>query len=556
MNGYTLRIIDPIQHELTIRVPDLVWEAVREDGYRFVRRFVTSLVFAGSDYEQIYSLWQADACRSITVEILRYGTAVDVVKFRLDSDTWNGHSAILSPAQPSEYASVLDNWEESFNVLQVSPKVKVGPITADGYLSDGVTCSGPGPGPEDSCLPDAIGWTLTLHIVNEEENSSGTITSQDFEATYQREELISAVNPGGDWVNVSGNLWARPLTVTGSETTTDFEFSDPGTGITERRYRTIYYAFGFTGQTSLPIIDNGVLLNAIIERFGTRYGFGVRSEILRINDVEVPIPEPYRVRDDYAHIVCFQKTDVTKHDARNNAFRAQMTLKELLELLLTWQFIWWMDDGTLRIEHISYFTDTVGRDARTPRNEGLDGWDYDDVGDVKSYEYKWQDASDIQFDGLPVVYDCGGTKNEELVAGRFTTNYVDMIDDPDGYEKDGFALVATRPYAGDQNYDYEALYGTGLNGELVINYPLTWVALSDRFYRHGALSPTGTINDLSINFATVVPRRVLPPLNLVEPDFWGYNPEQKVQTWLGSATVDKATYSARAQTLTIESKVE
>lgn len=288
---------------------------------------------------------------------------------------------------------------------------------------------------------------------------------------------------------------------------------------------------------------------------GLIYGFTVRSEMLGINNVEIPALTPYDHKTDYFGLVVFQKTDITKHDAANNAFRGEITLKEILEFLESKKMPWWMDGSVLRIEHVSYASQVNGVNTQIDRNRGLESYEYDQDTDLLEIKYVWHDANGKVFDGSPVTYNCNGSKSEEVKAGRFSTNIVSMVNNPDSFDKDGFAIIATK-VSSSPNYDREVLFGAAEGSDYVMNYPMSFTAIADRFYRHNAISNTGTINGDDVTFETVIPRRNLNPLSLPMADYFGYNAEHRVSTWLGWATVVSTTYSARAQAITIETSIQ
>jgi len=548
MNGYSARIVLPVIRNIAPVVEDWVWEVVRDGRYRRGTSFISDMTFRGLDYGFITTLRALDPCATITVEIQRYGVAVDTVLMLPASGEYTTHSVTLSPISIDPFATVKSNWETKFNILSLPNMVTVEATAPVGVLSSEVTCTGGGLGPDDACLPDALGWTLTEWVQTRDEDLNTNIVTESHRSTYQREEFNGVAAPGPDWLSAGGTLYVRPLTIIGTREYGDVDV-DLGAATSTSTFTIEYLALGFTAG-NIATADNGIRLSDILDQMTTDIGLTVRSEVLSINALGTVVTGgPYDHLPDYANLIVFQKTDITKVDAVQNATRAETTLKEVLQLLESWNLQWFMDGTVLRIEHPAFFTQSVGIDFDIRRNFGLDGFSYDDAADIKFLAYAWHDVTDDAFDGTPIEYTCGGTKTEDLPAGRFTTNVTFMLSQPDKINKDGLAIVATNPLtATTATY----IVGQGLGGVNYLNSPLSWPVIAERFFLHDSPAPFGNINSNPVTFDTVRPLRKSEELNMPIEDFFTYNADQLVGTPIGDAEVDKATYSGRAQTLTVE----
>lgn len=548
INGYSAQIVLPVIRDITPVLEDWIWEVTRDGRYRRSVAFTSDMTFIDEDFAFITVLGGLDPCATITVEISRYGIVVDTIDLKPASGDHTSHSVTLSPIAIDPLAVVKSNWETKFNMLSLPNKITVSPAPPIGVLSAEVICNGGGAGPTNSCLPNALGWTLTeWTITRDEDLTTGAITESN-RSRYRREEFTGPTSPGPDWLNAGGNLWVRPLTIIGTRTFGSSDV-DLGANTSTTEFTTQYLALGFTAG-DIATADNGIALYDLLDNLTLDIGLTVRSEVLSINPTGTTATAgPYAHLADYANIILFQKTDITKVDATQNATKADITLKETLELLESWNLHWFMDGTVLRIEHPAFFAQVQGLNFDVRRNFHLDSYTYDDASDIKFLDYEWQDETDEAFDGSPIEYTCTGSKTEDVPAGRFTSNVTYMLTNPDEIDKSGFVPVATTMTSATTA---EYIVDQGLNSINYLNSPLSWPVIAERFYQHDAPAPTGIINGNPVVFASTRPLRKCESLNLPIGDFFAYVPEELVLTPIGWAEVDSATYSGRAQTITVE----
>lgn len=168
------------------------------------------------------------------------------------------------------------------------------------------------------------------------------------------------------------------------------------------------------------------------------------------------------------------KTNVTKGAYDQEARKGVVTLESLLNMLRdTFQCYWHIEDGKLKIEHISYYQNggsydgkkNVGADTTkmlNPRNGktwafATSKWSYDKPEMPERYVLAWQDETTENFAGeaemLSRYVERGQT--EEKTMSDFSADIDYMLANPDSVGEDGFAAIAVsgfKPVA--YNYSY------------------------------------------------------------------------------------------------------
>ena len=186
-----------------------------------------------------------------------------------------------------------------------------------------------------------------------------------------------------------------------------------------------------------------------------------------------------------------QKTNILKGEYSQPAMKAPTTLQEILSMLRNaLGCYWFIENGKLRIEHISWFKNggsysndirTVGYDLtqiRDVRNGQL--WEYGqreytyDKQDLSErYEYSWMDETTQGFDGYPIEIRSANVEDgkvEEVNIGGFTTDIDYMLLNPGDISNDGFALMCVTNVNAlardDSDNYYPGFYGsTGTRGQ-------------------------------------------------------------------------------------------
>lgn len=260
------------------------------------------------------------------------------------------------------------------------------------------------------------------------------------------------------------------------------------------------------------------------------------------------------------HLTVLQKSDAIDPAATNPATIGEMTMKELLLLLnVAFQAFWDIDDdGVLRIEHYTYWTEPIGLDLGTvpdavqplafaPKRETT----------PKQERAVWMEAQGRDFIGADILYsgpcvsDEAGVK--EYTAGRITTDIAFVDNDPDAISKDGFVVLATAF----DGADYLTILGTGaISGNVITNAPMSWANLQAAFWLDNRYLPTGKMNNELSDFGirtTILQSQVRVPCQ----NFRLWDPRKRVagaladRLGLDAGVVEKAEWNPARELLTL-----
>jgi GH35 family endo-1,4-beta-xylanase len=158
-----------------------------------------------------------------------------------------------------------------------------------------------------------------------------------------------------------------------------------------------------------------------------------------------------------------QKTNILNGAYTQPAQKAPATLGQFLNMLRdTYRCYWHIENGKLRIEHVSWYEnggsysggDVIGIDLTTLMNVrngkswafSSSAYEFDKVDMPERYQFNWMDDVTLAFDGMPIEvkskYVTPG-KIEEISIANFTSDIDMMLLNPSEMSKDGFAIFAT-----------------------------------------------------------------------------------------------------------------
>jgi len=195
------------------------------------------------------------------------------------------------------------------------------------------------------------------------------------------------------------------------------------------------------------------------------------------------------------------------------AQKAPATLGQVLNMLRdTYRCYWHLENGKLRIEHVSWYEnggsysggDVVGIDLTTMINIrngkswafNSSAYSWDKVDMPERYQFGWMDDVTLAFEGLPIQvvskYVTPG-KIEEINVSMFTSDVDMMLLNPDDMSKDGFALFASVNTNALVEPDTGFSGSSGNNGITTPKYALKSEVLGmDAVARFNAYSELGT----------------------------------------------------------------
>jgi hypothetical protein len=518
-------------------------------------KLATKLKFRKADYTYFRDIYDAGECNEVTLLIENFCGG--------DWVTW--HEGII-PIYTGDYNAsrcevtfevkpndvyecankafgVRDNW------LDLAPRVSIktflGTVETITCTDETVTPPGSlniiwyakhcwGTGYTQSTDPDAaLAWRPIAH-------NQGFIGST-FEAntTWAREKITSVGAPFGDgWINISGTTWVRPINI-------GFITKSEGANSSITWEAQITNAAPVSGARRLETI-----LEEVVSESGCDFDILV-SNFFNINpDATNPTNDAYTfAAANFLDVYFFQKSDIVRASASNDASRFTFSMKEFLEEIKIWNIFHSITNvagvKTLRIEHWTYWDGANGIDLTT-----LDGGKYivgkDDFktdAEVPNFEsFAYQESYRPKFLTKRITYPpaCATTQGDERTARQLNTDFGGLIENPDaGLE--GFFLMATHDVGGGQY-----LMNT-LGGEA--NGAFAWENILPALWADGRFHPDATANVPGYVVNSVRKTREQVPITIQFCCDDTFEPSELVNTQLGWGEVKSAEEDTEHATL-------
>ena len=364
------------------------------------------------------------------------------------------------------------------------------------------------------------------------------------QTTWARETIDSASPPDGDgWINVSGTTWVRPVNTSAIKSTVSALNT-----VSE-------YDVVFDSQIINPSpISNAKSLAAILEAAVAAIDCDIDevvSNFFNINpDATNPSNTPYTyAAANFANVFFFQKSDIVRASASNDATRFTFSYEEFLEEMKILNVFHSITNAggvkTLRIEHYTYWDGANGMDLTT-----LDGGKYivgkDDFktdAEVPNFEsFAYQESYRPKFLTKRITYPpaCATVEGDERTANMMCTDFSGLLENPDaGLE--GFFLLATHDLGGG-----EYLMNT-LGGEA--NGAFAWENILPALWADGRFHPDATANvpGYVVNSVRKIREQVQITIQFCCEDT--FEPSELVNTQLGWGEVKSAEEDTEHATL-------
>ena len=161
------------------------------------------------------------------------------------------------------------------------------------------------------------------------------------------------------------------------------------------------------------------------------------------------------------YVFITQKTNILKGNYDQPAQKAEISLKNVMDMLRDcFRCYWYIDNGKLKIEHISFFnnghsytnnvatmldfTKLSDQFNNKPALYFQSEIEYDKSDLSSRYEFNWMDEATNLFDG--VIIDIKSNyvqknKTEEINISQFSSDVDYMLLNPSNFSNDGFALL-------------------------------------------------------------------------------------------------------------------
>jgi len=252
-----------------------------------------------------------------------------------------------------------------------------------------------------------------------------------------------------------------------------------------------------------------------------------------------------------------QKSNIVRGDYDQPARKAPITLKQVFEMLKNvFRCFWYIEDGKLKIEHISWFRNgrsytptpyvgydlVVGVDLKTKRawEFAKNKYTFDKEQMPERTEYKWMDNVSTMFVGYPIEalspYAEKG-KVDTVGISSFTTDVDYMLISPGDISNDGFALFASEWDSVNERYKiiYEERTALGATYDIQNGY-LSFLSLHEDYFKDDLPVKSCKVNNVTITAKGIVKsmkQEVSFPAN--------YDPNvfHLIKTTLGYGSIDK-----------------
>lgn len=268
------------------------------------------------------------------------------------------------------------------------------------------------------------------------------------------------------------------------------------------------------------------------------------------------------------------KSNILHGNYDQPAMKAQTTLNTILKMLRdVYKCFWFVEDGKLKIEHISYFRNggtyndmpQIGTDLtkiENPRNAKKWGfqtsqYEFDKADMPERFQFAWMDDVTEAFEGYPIEvnskYVSPGRIEDVNVTG-FTTDVDYMMLNPGAISQDGFALFAAVFRNGRYELPIIERYIDGADLRLQNGY-LSWVTLQPNYYLSDLPAKKVVINKTDYEVTETSRKR---KQKVKFPTLEAIDTKKLVKTYLGNGQIEKISVnlSSRINEVTLKYDTE
>lgn len=550
------------------------------DDFGYYRlRLTTELIFNGDDFATLYAIEQSSSkCEKVLFSVEKKNS--DAV--------WNGHLPLargkwfkshtivrITPEIQDQYTALLENWNTKRNLLSVPNLTKrsmfsrvgtgvnvtetvvntINNINLDEAANTILQESFLFPD-DGSLVDDSETWTLFSRDVSVTDVGNGLYDAVVVDQ-YVREEITtdctdgSPTEPDGSgWVLIEDNcgttdtsLYARTLNVT--------FVSSTGSLLDDLRRVDLYEIAGFSNGQPLGY-DNGMLWNDIFATLCNEQGYTFRSNFFSYNgDGIYPNNTEYiEAKAKLAYVMLFQKSDIIKGDATENATIAEITWKRLIEIARdVWQMYFYItNDNEFWLEHITDKSSETHRDLLVTdpvRQEDTEEYDYNDQNIPRTENHTWMDETqDDDFTGAPIRYTgvcvSGEDDSVDYPIREVSTDFPSSLERPDLFSLYGFFMFVTELV--DDEYGILSEAGV-ITGETKMNATLSWANIHDKWWKNNRYETTGFMNNSLTDFGVRRQKRQVPVEAIVSvDDMINFEFSKLLGTSMGSGELRESTW--------------
>lgn len=270
------------------------------------------------------------------------------------------------------------------------------------------------------------------------------------------------------------------------------------------------YTINYSYSQDFDTIDNGMklqnVLQYLLDQACPESNLTIVSDFFQWNAENITnINYVTGVFNKYRNLILFQKSDIKRPNASNNATKAETSFKKLLEDVLNiFNCGYKIIGNAFRIEHISWFETDLGLNLVQEKNlkllRGTRKYGFNTTKIPKRETFSFMDARYIDFVGKDIVYNNNCTINSELNKIEIKVNNISTdirhvieqgyIEDTDVSDS-GFVLVACSTQF---NIYEEPGILTGLSFGRPNNI-LSWAHLHRDLWKYGRVFSVGAMNN-------------------------------------------------------------
>ena len=252
-----------------------------------------------------------------------------------------------------------------------------------------------------------------------------------------------------------------------------------------------------------------------------------------------------------------QKSNILHGEYDTPAQKAETTLGTILNVLRDiYRCYWYIEDGKLKIEHITFFMNggtysgnpSIGLDL-TQLNNITNGkawgyltsnYEFDKADMPERYQFAWMDDVTEAFEGMPIEirskYVTAG-KIEEINISSITTDIDYMLLNPSAISEDGFALFAAVSSGGTYQLPFVERNVDGADLRLQNGY-LSWITLQPNYYTYDLPAKDVTINGEETRVSRTSRKK---KQKLKFPSIEDIDTSKLIKTYLGNGQIEKIT---------------
>jgi hypothetical protein len=260
------------------------------------------------------------------------------------------------------------------------------------------------------------------------------------------------------------------------------------------------------------------------------------------------------------HLMMAQKSDIINPGASQPATRGMLSFNDLMLMLREiFQVYWLIENGNLRLEHVSWFSRTANPNYDLTTADkfkyiiGKGIYFYEKEKMPKYERYKWSEAQTTDFVGAEISYDSACVNQDSKsnilnhAPGNITTDIEYIFNEPDAIEKTGFVLLVNDLVG--STYTISSEIGL-LSGLTKPNMHLSWANLHYNYHRYERVLLEGMMNNEVTAFITAKRTKKQDKIRFPYCCDEYLNPvTDLITTQVGEGEVEEMTYSLRDNTL-------